>query len=156
MFLLLLTLSCQDGSDSLVEDAVYSGDWVAPSPADLEDLDLPLNEEGDYILYEDGGVGLYADPTERSPMSAAAGCAALIVACHEPELRNLRGCFEHVPTCSTDEPWQEDAYCCDPGCADGYVTLREEGLEPARAATDTLLGENSCMPGLDAWLEGSL
>jgi len=75
----------------------------------------------------------------------------LMLACYEPGVRNLPGCFANVPFCATSTPWEEATACCDASCGARYATLRAEGQASAAAASMAILAAGSCMPGYDAW-----
>ena len=121
---------------------------------ELKDIDLPPGPDGTgYTLMATNDGFLVADPEDRTPISAAAECTALILACVEPNVRNLRGCFEAAPVCSSDTPWTgDDTMCCHKSCADRYVELREDGLDEAAAAITAIHGPEACSPGVDELL----
>ncbi len=130
----------------------YSGTWEVPSQEDLKDLPLAPAEDGDgYTLIEGPEASLVSRIDQHTPVSAAADCAALIIACYSPGERNFPGCFENVVQCSTETPWEGEGFCCAPGCAGRYAELRADGLEPPDAAARAILDQGSCMPGYDAW-----
>jgi hypothetical protein len=144
--MLLLLVAC--GHDGVVEDPVYSGNWDVPVRSDLYSLDLPTNEDGDYVLVSQGDAQLVANPDDRDAISAAAECGAVVLACLAPD-RNLLGCLQNVPTCDSDTPWTGDGFCCDASCEDAYVELRLDGAVEADALSGAVFGPNSCMPGVD-------
>ena len=139
-------------TDAPEEDALlYSGTWTLPTPANLIGLDLPVSPTGSgYTLIESPFVTLVADPALRDARTAAGGCLALVIACYEPGIRNLPGCFANVPRCATSTPWEESAYCCDATCGARYAALRATN-EPPDAAANAILADGSCMPGYDTW-----
>lgn len=138
-----------------VEEPVFSGTFEVPSRADFTNPGLPVGPEGyGYSLGSPNGlIEYWYDDTERNPKTAAGECLALIIQCVEPGVRNVRGCFENAPACSTDAPWEapDEAFCCPAGCADRYVELLATGLSIPKATSAALLTEGSCMPGFDAW-----
>jgi hypothetical protein len=140
-------------ADADEDTPIYSGTWTAPTAADVEGADLPANPDGPgYQLIASADVSLAADPARRDPVTAAAGCLSLMLACYAPGVRNLPGCFLNVPACTTAEPWTEAALCCAPACAARYAELRTAGQDPASAAALAIAGAGSCMPGYDAWV----
>jgi len=138
-----------------VEEPVFSGTFEVPSRADFANPSLPVGPEGyGYTMVAlPGTIQLWHDNTARTPFTAAGECLALVAQCLEPEVRNVRGCFENAPVCSTDAPWEppDESFCCPSGCANRYVELRAAGLTVPKATSGALLNEGSCMPGLDAW-----
>jgi len=93
---------------------------------------------------------MVADPTRRTPVVAAAGCATSVYMCFDPEgSRNWLGCLQAVPTCEGEEPWLEETVCCASGCAVRYDELRRQDMDPPSAAALAITGEGSCMPGVD-------
>lgn len=147
MSLVLLLAACDP--DGEVEEPLYSGDWERPNRSQLDTLDLPQNEDGEYLLVAGAGVTLTVDPDDRTPASAAGECASLLIACLAPE-RNMLGCFQNVPVCDSDEPWTGDeAFCCHPSCEERYVELRKDGLREPDAFTHAVFGPPACSPGLD-------
>ena len=143
----LLVLSACPGNQGAVEEPLYSGEWEAPTREMTQDLDLPQDDDGDYILITTPGASLVYDPDDRSPPAAAGECAALVMTCLAPE-RNVLGCLQNVTTCESDEPWKgSDPFCCHASCEDTYVALRQDGLEEADALAKALFGDNGCSPG---------
>jgi hypothetical protein len=97
------------------------------------------------------------DPAARTPVSAAAECAALVVACFRPGVRNWAGCFESVRVCPTATPWEgNDPMCCPASCAVRFQELRRTGVAGPLAATASIWRAPSCMPGLGATARGLL
>lgn len=144
MFLLLL--AC--GNDGAVEEPLYSGDWVAPARDMVQELNLPLTDDGYVVASGPDGMMLY-DEANRSPSSAAGECAALLVACLAPE-RNVLGCLQNMPICDSEEPWTgDDPMCCHASCEERYVELREEGRIEANALATAVFGPDACSPGVD-------
>ncbi len=83
---------------------------------------------------------LWSDPELRDPITATGTCGLLISSCSQPGVNNLRGCFEEVHQCATDEPWTEDEFCCPASCAKTYVDYRRDGLEAIDAAAEAKPG----------------
>lgn len=142
--MLFLLVAC--GRDGTVEEPLYSGEWDTPQREQLYSMDLPTNEDGDYVLITQGDAQLVANPDDRDAISAAAECGAVVLACLSPE-RNILGCLQNVPVCDSDEPWTGDGFCCDASCEDAYVDLRLDGAVEADALTRAIFGTDSCMPG---------
>ena len=136
-----------------VEDSLYSGDWAVPDRSAFDVLELPPGPGGaGYSLVRTPDTSLIMDPERRTPLSAAAECVALIVACYEPGVRTRRGCFDNVAVCPDDTPWDGDEpYCCPASCAAIYVQHRNAGLNQPDAVVATVLRDGSCAPGLDDW-----
>lgn len=158
MFFLALVSGCNNAQPGVAdqpddvadEPALYGGTWDVPDRDDLDDVDLPPGPEGDgYTLTAAPGMVLYSDPTSRTPLSAAAECGALVLACVEPEIRNVRGCLQNVEACPDDRPWESDNdLCCPSSCEATYLEARTDGLDEPDAITAALFGESPCSPGL--------
>lgn len=144
----LLLLACNDHPTEL-----YSGDWDAPRRDELLDLDLPANPDGPgYVIGGDHGGLLIADPANRSPLSAAGECAALVVACYSPDERSIGGCLQAAPVCDTETPWEgDDPLCCAAACTDAFYAGVDAGKTDEVALIDAVFGPPSCSPGLDGW-----
>jgi hypothetical protein len=146
----LLLLACND-----TPTEPYSGDWEVPKREQLLDLDLPPNPNGPgYVIGGDHGGLLIADPANRTPLSAAGECAALVVACYAPDERSIGGCLQNVPVCDTDTPWEgDDVLCCAEACTDAFYAGVDEGESDVDAFIGAVFGPQSCSPGLLAWVE---
>ncbi len=146
-----------DTPTSGVEASLYSGDWSIPDRSAFTTIELPPGPDGTgYTVVQTPQGTLVMDPSRRTPLSAAAECGALVVACYEPGVRTRRGCFDNVAVCPDDTPWDGDEpYCCPASCAALYVQHREAGLNEPDAVVATLLGEEPCSPGLADWRAGN-
>ncbi len=135
----------------LGEDPVYSGSFEEPRREWLQGLGLPPGPGGTGYALFDLPIGtMIIDPDDRGPVSAAAECAAMVLACWEPDLRNYAGCLGHIRHCPDDRPWESDGpLCCSSECEPRYQELRRQGLEPAHALTAAIWDDPSCMPGLE-------
>ncbi len=139
-----------------VEDSLYSGEWTVPDRSMLDDPPLTPHPDGGYIVHWTAEASLALDPEARTPLSAAAECIALVIACYEPGLRTRLGCLENVEQCGSETPWTGDEpFCCAAGCAERYRSLREAGYNQPDGVVEALLGQESCAPGLDAWREAA-
>ena len=137
------------------DDSMYSGSFEEPSENDLTTPSLPPAPGGGFLLMQTSEGRLTYDPELRTPVTAAAGCAALLVACYEPGVRGFLGCLENVRDCDDDTPWDDEGpeYCCESSaCPARYRELRDSGLDAARAAVDAILAQPSCMPGVDDYV----
>jgi hypothetical protein len=121
-----------------------------PDRSVLDTLPLPPGPNGAGFTWLGTADGtLVIDPSRRSPVSAAAECAAFVLACFRPGARNWAGCFEAAPPCPSDTPWLGDgAICCPSACAARYQALRQSGLDGPTAVTRAIWDEPSCIPGL--------
>lgn len=149
---------CQSGGTDCArppETPVFSGTFVVPDRRGLDALPLPLAPDGRSLVLAALPDGILAfDPTARGPVSAAAECAAVMLACfHAPE-RNWAGCFAGVPPCTTDTPWTNDGpMCCAPDCGARYQTLRRTGLVGPSSFAAAIWEAPSCMPGVVGHVE---
>ena len=169
---LVLALACNNGCSSppaeldtgILDTAsldhddltLYSGDWSIPDPEEtmavLEALP-PASDGAGYQLLNAPDGEFVLRPEQKGPLTGAAGCAALFMACWDPQHRSAAACFAKVPVCTTDEPWLEDAYCCPTSCGARFAELRAQGLRVTRAVPETLFLQGSCVPGIDEMLE---
>jgi hypothetical protein len=131
---------------------VYSGGFPVPDRTPLLGPPLPPapSGRGFALLTLPDGV-LTWDPADRTPLSAAAECASVMLACVAPPARNWAGCFASVPRCRSRTPWHgDDPMCCPASCAATYQALRQRGLSSALAFTTAIWGPGSCMPAVEA------
>lgn len=138
------------------DEPLFSGTFPVPDRRLVETLPLPPAPDGigRVVLVAPDGA-FHVNPLLRSPVSAAAECATVLLACHHPRLRDWAGCFANVPVCPTDTPFLEDGpMCCPAGCAARFQALRAAGLDGPTAVTAALWDAPSCVPRLDA-MEGS-
>jgi hypothetical protein len=136
---------------------LYRGEWTVPEPATVFSTldDLPEASDGDGKELMVAPEGEFVIRTERrNAQTAAAGCASLFMACWDPLNRSAAACLANVPTCQTDTPWDEEAWCCHASCGDRYAELRAQGLRVTDAVPVALFQQNSCMPGINEMLEG--
>lgn len=132
-----------------VEAPLYSGEWTAPSYAELDDLPLPEADDGrGYVWLDTSEVSLRLDPTLRDPVTAAAACGVVVLACHDAGTRNYHGCLANGPQCASDTPWTEAELCCPASCVDRYIAARSAGLNEPDAVLEAIYGDTSCIPGL--------
>jgi hypothetical protein len=134
-----------------------SGDFPIPERRVLDEPPFPPQPDGTgFVLLSlpDGDFGF--DPNNRGPASAAAECAAAVLSCFEPTLRNWAGCFARVPRCTTSTPWEGDApMCCAAACQDRFQELLRAGVEAPVAFASAIWEAPSCMPGLDGHVRGA-
>jgi hypothetical protein len=147
----------REGCAAPGEEPKFSG--IIPRIPDrgiLDALSLPPAPDGRGYSWVGVGEGtLTFDPTRRTPVSAAAECAAIVLRCFDATSRNWAGCFEAVPVCSTDEPWiGDDPMCCPSACASRYQALRKQGLDGPGAFTAAIWDEPSCVPELEGRTTG--
>ena len=104
----------------------FSGEFPTPDRGGLDDTPLPPGPSGQgFMLLELPDGAFFFDPAARSPVSAAAECATVVLSCFDPTLRNWAGCFASVPECEGDTPWVGDhPMCCPAGCGARYQELR--------------------------------
>ena len=159
--LFLLACTCSEPDPPVVEtgrveEGFYSGEWSMPEREALSELPLPEDEAGNYRLVEGPLASLLIDVDDRQPISAAAECGAVVLACYDPEQRDWLGCLENVPVCETDTPWEGNApMCCAAECPDRYRALRSDGMSPVDAMVGAILDlPGSCMPGLESYMDG--
>jgi hypothetical protein len=146
---------CRDGGTDCAnrgDEPLYSGTYTEPSRDVLETLPLPPAPDGSGFAVLATPTGTFAiDPAARTPVSAAAECAALVLSCFRANVRNWAGCFESVRVCPTDAPWEgNEPVCCPAGCAVRFQELRRAGLGGPAAATAAIWRAPSCVPGLGA------
>ena len=124
--------------------------FAAPERAVLTTLPLPPvpGRPGVALLILPDGT-FYFDPLERTPVSAAAECAAVVLSCYSPGVRNWAGCLANVPQCADNTPWAgNNPMCCAPGCASRYQELRIAGESGPSAFAKAIFRAPSCMPGV--------
>ncbi|MBI2892126.1 MAG: hypothetical protein HYY06_01140 [Deltaproteobacteria bacterium] len=140
------------GSAGLPEEPVFSGTFEEPDRRWLRDLDLPPGPDGvGYSMFEMPIGTMILDPDDRGPITAAGECAALILACWDPDLRNYAGCLQNVRQCPDDRPWEGDRpFCCPTACEPRYQDLRRQGLDAAHALTAAIWDDPSCMPAMES------
>ncbi len=130
-----------------------TGTFVLPERRVLETTtDFPPAPSGRGFMLlplPDGVLGF--DPFTRTPVTAAAECAAAVLACYAPGERNWAGCFVAVPGCSSDAA-ADAPMCCAPGCLDRFQALLREGRDGASAFAGAIYEAPSCMPGVDAFV----
>jgi len=149
--------SCSDGSNGNnivapnVEDPVFTGTFIEFDRTALNNLPLPPSPDGQgFLVLETAEGALILDPEDRTPASAAAECAQLIMNCFHPESRNFAGCFENVPVCQSDTPWMDDGpSCCAVACSTSYQERLREGMDPPSAAAAAIWESPACMPGIE-------
>lgn len=154
----------------LVRDAVAKGPppggeppYIRPNPIDVPDVAapdlgfLPRDQQGRYILSEQDGVRMTANPRLRNAVTAMGACISRVTRCMDPPAtpggRSLDACWAHVPRCATTQPWMEATACCPPRCAELYESLRTLGY-PLLDAHDRTM-ESMCFNGLTQILAGS-
>ena len=124
-------------------------------PPDLDPATLPLSrtDAGAVILSGTAQAQLVWNPPTPGPMTAAAQCSRWVMGCLSSE-RTLDDCARSVPTCKTDQPWNEPA-CCPASCFQRYVTARLGGAKDIDAFMAAYLSSSDpCIPGLKAQLGG--
>jgi hypothetical protein len=134
----------------VIEPPLFSGSFTAPDRAVLANLPLPpmVGRPGIALLVLRDAT-LYFDPAERTPVSAAAECAAVVLSCYTPAERNLAGCFANVPQCATSTPWVgNDPMCCPSACLARYQELLVAGESGPVAFAKSIFRAPSCMPGV--------
>lgn len=136
--------------DRAPEVPIFSGTFPLPDRRELEALPLPPGPDGrGFTLFALPDGVFHFDPAARSPVSAAAECAAAVLACYDPALRNWAGCFAAVPRCETRTPWVgDDPMCCATACGERYQEGRRRGLDGPRAFAAAIWNAPSCMPEL--------
>lgn len=144
---------CREGRtrcDAPPELPRFSGEFPMPDRRGLDQTPLPPGPNGQgFMLLELPDGAFFFDPAARSPVSAAAECATVVLACFHPTLRNWAGCFASVPACETDTPWVGDhAMCCPAACAERYQVLRAAGRSEPEAFAAAIWETPSCMPAL--------
>jgi len=137
------------------DPSFYNTAWEVPDRSLLDDLALPPAPDGNGYLYNSGPDGdLVIRPADRTPISAAAECATVVLACHEVGVRSTAGCLANVPVCG-DEPWTgDDPMCCASACPAAFAQHRDAGLEVPEALATSLVRVPSCAPGVDDVLGG--
>lgn len=128
-----------------------TGTFGAPDRTALEQLPLPPFPNGRGVVMvrlRDGDFGF--DPEARTPVSAAAECAAAMLDCYDEALRNVPGCFAAVPTCRSATPWKgQGPMCCAARCGERYQELLRAGRPVPLAFSGAIWDAPSCMPGLE-------
>jgi hypothetical protein len=120
---------------------------------DLSASGLPTLANGNTRLVEVPGVRLEHDGRLKDSLTALGACVDEVIGCVSPDERSLDDCFRSVRSCSTNEPWNEDA-CCPVACLEGYGAQRAAGMAEFDAFRQTLFVEKTCMPGLTEILAG--
>jgi len=130
-----------------------TGPFPVPAREVLETTtDFPPAPDGQgfqLLPLPDGLLGF--DPFTRTPVTAAAECAAAVLACFSPPERNWAGCFAAVPACPNERPFAGDEPpCCAVACFDTFQALLREGRDAPTAFAAAIYESPSCMPGVDA------
>ena len=137
----------------VVEEPLFSGTFLAPVLPTLTTVDLPkpLDYPGAVLWGEADGLIVLSYPDERTAKTMAGGCIDLVLACYSEDVRNVSGCLANVAQCESDTPWlnEPDAFCCDPTCTNAYLGHRASGLRPPHALVEAVIGDDSCMPGMN-------
>lgn len=145
------------GSGCAGEAPLFDGAFPVPDRRVLDGLPLPPGPNGagfTWLATADGA--LVIDPSRRTPVSSAAECAAFVLACFRPGVRNWAGCFAEAPPCPTDTPFLEDGeICCPAACGARYQELRQAGLDGPAAVTRAIWDAPSCIPGLAGRTQGA-
>ena len=132
------------------------GSVVSFTPApDLDPATLPLSrtDAGAVILSGTPQAQLVWNPPTPGPMTAAAQCSRWVTGCVSPD-RSLDDCARSVPTCRTEQPWNEPA-CCPGSCFQRYAAARLGGTKDIDAFMAAYLSSTDpCIPGLKAKLGG--
>jgi hypothetical protein len=138
------------GSGCAGEPPVFDGGFPVPGRGVLDGLPLPPGPNGAGFTWLATGDGtLVIDPSRRTPVAAAAECAAFVLACFRPGVRNWAGCFDEAPPCPSDQPLPGDVeLCCPAACGARYQELRQAGLDGPTAFTRAIWDAPSCIPGL--------
>ena len=134
----------------VVELPLFSGNFTPPDRTALANLPLPpMSGRPGLALLVLREATLYFDPAERTPVSAAAECAAVVLSCYKPGERNFAGCFTNVAQCADNTPWLgNDPMCCAAACAARYQELRAAGEIGPAAFAKAIFRAPSCMPGV--------
>lgn len=147
------TACCKAGEadcDRPPEPLIVAGTFEVPPRVTADNIGLPPAPNGSgFVLLRLPDGDLVIDPAKRTPISAAAECAAAVLACYQAGARNFPGCLAAVPPCTSKKPWEKDKpVCCAPACIDRYQELRRAGRDEATAFAAAIWEEPSCMPGL--------
>jgi hypothetical protein len=123
-----------------------------PSPdVDPSTLPFPRTDAGALILSGTSHAQLVWTLSAPGPITAAAQCSRWVTSCVSPD-RSLDDCARSVPTCETDQPWNESA-CCPAACFQRYVAARLAGTKDLDAFMTAYLSRSDpCVPGLKALL----
>lgn len=132
------------------EPPAFDGTFPVPDRRVLDGLPLPAGPDGIGFAWLGTADGtLVIDPSRRSPISGAAECAAFVLACFRPGVRNWAGCFAAAPPCPSDTAFLQDGeLCCPAACGARYQALRQAGLDGPTAVTRAIWDAPSCIPGL--------
>jgi hypothetical protein len=138
--------------------------WEAPpwtvevTPPVAPDLSsLPQDDEGHPIISHGAGINLVVVPRDKpDAMSILATCSAMITGCFrrngDPK-NSMDACFNSVPRCTTQRPWEEGKACCPEACWQKYSDLRRRCVDPLAAQDKALFAEH-CVPGVADMLQG--
>lgn len=134
----------------VVEPPLFSGSYPPPDRGALTALPLPpVPGQPGFMLLQLPEAIYYFDPAQRTPVSAAAECAAVVLTCYQAGAGNVAGCFANVPQCATNTPWLgNDPMCCAAACGARYQELLTAGETKPAALTKAIFRAPSCMPGL--------
>ena len=137
----------------VIEPPLFSGTFTAPDRSTLATAQFPpMTGRPGYTLLVLPEATIFFDPADRTPVSAAAECAVLVIACFKPGERNIAGCLTNVPQCTTSTPWiGNDPMCCATACTPRYQELRLAGDNGPAAFTKAVFRAPSCMPGLSGY-----
>jgi hypothetical protein len=142
---------CKAGGGACAGEApLFDGVVSVPDRRVLNELPLPPGPGAIGFAWLGTADGtLVIDPARRTPVSAAAECAAFVLACFRPGVRNWAGCFEAAPPCPSETSFLEDGgLCCPAACGARYQELRQAGLDGPTAVTRAIWDAPSCIPGL--------
>jgi hypothetical protein len=139
------------GCDVPPELPRFAGEFPMPDRRGLDETPLPPGPGGrGFMLLELPDGSFFFDPAARSPVSAAAECATVVLACFHPTERNWSGCFASVPRCTTDTPWVgDDPMCCPVACGERFQELRAAGRPDPEAFAAAIWEVPSCMPAVE-------
>lgn len=143
---------CRTGAAGCAgEEPLFEGVFPLPNRNVVDALPLPPGPNGTGFTWLPTADGtLVIDPSRRSAISAAAECAAVVLGCFRPGVRNWAGCFDAAPPCPNDTPWLQDGQmCCPAACGARYQQLRQAGLDGPTAMTGAIWDAPSCIPGLE-------
>lgn len=112
----------------------------------LEEAGYKENPDGTYTVASEG-VELRYDPKLRTPVLTMRACREWVTACEDDRAISLDVCFDEVPRCTHERPWEVNERCCPETCVAIYHQERQS-KEPWHAFQQVAERSDECFPGM--------
>lgn len=149
--LVVLSLAVLVAGCDLVSNAAKKVDLPKPPKVDVSLL--PVVDGAQRLLMDVAPARIEIDPTTSDAITALGACADLVTYCYAPGTHSVEECMANVPTCATQEPWNESDACCPKACQDDFAKAVKKGEAPIDAFERVVLTDSTCFPGVAAALE---